>query len=71
MESSVTKVPLVSDDGRQVPEELKPLHDYYEKWNKEIGGTWSNLVSQKVRDIWESNPNLKISQCIVIGLRES
>lgn len=68
MDSSGTKVPLVSGDGRQVPEELKPLHDYYEKWNNEMVGTWSNVVSEKVRDIWELNPNLKISQCIVIGL---
>ena len=61
-------MPIVSDDGRQVPEELKPLHDYYEKWNKDMGGTWFNRVSEKVNDIWRLNPDLKVTQCIVIGL---
>ena len=68
MASSGTKVSVASSNDRQVPEELKPLHDYYEKWNKEMSGIWSNLVSEKVNDIWGANPNLKISQCIVFGL---
>ena len=68
MDSPGTKVPLVPDDGRQVPRELQPLHDYYEQWNQEMCGTWSNLVREKVMEIWGLNPSLKISRCIVFGL---
>ena len=63
MDSAGTKVPVASGNDSQVPEELKPLHDYYEKWRKQMSGTWSKLVSEKVREIWELNPKLKISQC--------
>lgn len=48
MDSLGTKVPVASSDDYRVPKELKPLHDYYEEWNKEMSGTWSNLVSEKV-----------------------
>ena len=68
MDSPGTEVPLVSDDGRQVPAELKLLHDHYEEWYQEMSGTWSNLVKKKVTEIWELNPSLKIRQCIVFGL---
>ncbi|KAK0515516.1 hypothetical protein JMJ35_001550 [Cladonia borealis] len=68
MGSSESKVPVASGHDRQAPEELKLLHDYYEKWNKEMSGTWYNLVSEKVREILALNPALKIDQCIVFGL---
>ena len=68
MDSAGTMVPVASGNDSQVPEELKPLHNYYEKWKKQMSGMWSKLVSEKVREIWELNPKLKISQCIVFGL---
>ena len=65
---SSESVPVASGDDRQLPKDLKPLHDYCENWNKEMSGTWYNLVREKVRDIVALNPDLDIKKCVVFGL---